>query len=409
MPFDGNGNYAPPSPPDFPAVAGQRIMSARYNAVISDLAVALNNVLTRDSQAAPTANIDFGGFKGVNADDGTDPTDVATVGQMDAELDAIAAQLLAKPVIAVATDLNTVTTLGVYPITALLSCTNLPEVATVGYIPDNNNAVLLVLKGTGSDFVTQVLFGYTERRVYTRMYTTAWTAWEMVGRPGGTIASGIDFDLFRTPGEYSISDAAMAASTNRPGEVVGTSIVAAVLGGTLRIESWSASFVRQSFRQLNANKEFTRAWNGTVWSPWGVLYSTTHATWVPTLTAGASTFTYTHQSGYYWKVGPLVHFMGKVRVDVSSAALDPPRISLPIDAWVSPDFGINGAGTVFSLGHTGYQPWGVALLQNGNSDAGNFGIGLIDATSGSLDVPDFNVWGTGISEFTFSGWYIIGV
>jgi hypothetical protein len=61
MPFDGSGNYVPPGAPDFPAVAGQVIVSSYYNAVINDLASALSLCITRDGQGKPSANIDWNG------------------------------------------------------------------------------------------------------------------------------------------------------------------------------------------------------------------------------------------------------------------------------------------------------------------------------------------------------------
>lgn len=59
MPFDGSGNYVPPTAPTFPAVAGTTIVAAYYNAVINDLASAISTCLTRDGQGKPTANIDW--------------------------------------------------------------------------------------------------------------------------------------------------------------------------------------------------------------------------------------------------------------------------------------------------------------------------------------------------------------
>lgn len=51
MPFNGAGVFSPPSPPVYPAVSGQLIRAADYNAVISDVAAALTNCVTKDNQS----------------------------------------------------------------------------------------------------------------------------------------------------------------------------------------------------------------------------------------------------------------------------------------------------------------------------------------------------------------------
>lgn len=62
MPFDGNGNYLPPSP-QYPAVDGTIIYAADWNTVMADIAAAITNSITRDGQSAPLANIPMGGKK----------------------------------------------------------------------------------------------------------------------------------------------------------------------------------------------------------------------------------------------------------------------------------------------------------------------------------------------------------
>lgn len=61
MPYDGSGNYVPPSAPTFPAVSGTPISSSYYNSVINDISLALNNVITRDGQGKPSAAINWNG------------------------------------------------------------------------------------------------------------------------------------------------------------------------------------------------------------------------------------------------------------------------------------------------------------------------------------------------------------
>ena len=46
MPFNGAGVYSPPSPPVFPAIAGELIKATDFNTTISDLSAALTNCVT---------------------------------------------------------------------------------------------------------------------------------------------------------------------------------------------------------------------------------------------------------------------------------------------------------------------------------------------------------------------------
>lgn len=62
MPFDGNGNFAPPAA-DFPAVTGTVINSTKFNNIELDVAAGLSNCVTRDGQSPALANIPLGGYK----------------------------------------------------------------------------------------------------------------------------------------------------------------------------------------------------------------------------------------------------------------------------------------------------------------------------------------------------------
>lgn len=66
MPFDGNGNYNPLAPPDFPAVAGNTIIADEYNNQINDMATALSAVFPKDGQAAATGHWNIGNFRLTN-------------------------------------------------------------------------------------------------------------------------------------------------------------------------------------------------------------------------------------------------------------------------------------------------------------------------------------------------------
>lgn len=55
MPFNGAGVYSPPSPPVFPAIAGELIKATDFNTTISDIAAALTNCVTKDNQSTTPA------------------------------------------------------------------------------------------------------------------------------------------------------------------------------------------------------------------------------------------------------------------------------------------------------------------------------------------------------------------
>lgn len=58
MPFNGAGVYSPPPPPTYPAVAGELIRAADFNTIISDIAAALTNCVTKDNQSTvPTLTL----------------------------------------------------------------------------------------------------------------------------------------------------------------------------------------------------------------------------------------------------------------------------------------------------------------------------------------------------------------
>lgn len=70
MAFDGSGNFAPPSAPTFPAVAGTTISSSYFNTIIQELCNnGLSLVLPRDGQAPMTGDLDMGTNQLVNVGD----------------------------------------------------------------------------------------------------------------------------------------------------------------------------------------------------------------------------------------------------------------------------------------------------------------------------------------------------
>lgn len=82
MPFNGAGNFVSLSPPQYPAVPGDVIRAAYFNAVISDILNGLSNAVTRDGQSPPTSNLPMGGRKHTGAAVGVASDEYATMGQL---------------------------------------------------------------------------------------------------------------------------------------------------------------------------------------------------------------------------------------------------------------------------------------------------------------------------------------
>ncbi len=78
MPYNGSGTFTPPAA-SFPAVAATLIESAKYNAVVNDVASGLSTAITKNGETTVTANIPFGGFKLTNVGAATARTDAATL------------------------------------------------------------------------------------------------------------------------------------------------------------------------------------------------------------------------------------------------------------------------------------------------------------------------------------------
>jgi len=82
MPYNGAGNFVALPPPDYPAVAGELIKAASFNAIITDLMTGLSNAITRDGQSPPTANLPMGGQRFTGAGDAVSPQDFLTKRQI---------------------------------------------------------------------------------------------------------------------------------------------------------------------------------------------------------------------------------------------------------------------------------------------------------------------------------------
>jgi hypothetical protein len=59
MPFNGSGTASPPNPPTFPAVSGQTIEAAKFNAIINDLYACLTQCVTKDGQTVITGELQW--------------------------------------------------------------------------------------------------------------------------------------------------------------------------------------------------------------------------------------------------------------------------------------------------------------------------------------------------------------
>lgn len=59
MPFNGSGTASPLNPPTFPAVSGQTIEAAKFNAIINDLYACLTQCVTKDGQTVITGEFQW--------------------------------------------------------------------------------------------------------------------------------------------------------------------------------------------------------------------------------------------------------------------------------------------------------------------------------------------------------------
>ena len=80
MSRNGSGTYSLPA--GNPVVTNTTISSTWANSTLSDIATALTGSLAADGQTTATGNLQMGNNKIVNLDDGTNPSDAATFGQL---------------------------------------------------------------------------------------------------------------------------------------------------------------------------------------------------------------------------------------------------------------------------------------------------------------------------------------
>lgn len=82
MPYNGAGNFVSLPPPQYPAVAGDVIRAAYFNAVINDLIAGLTNAVTRDGQSPATGDLPMAGKRHTGVGDATAVDQYMAFGQM---------------------------------------------------------------------------------------------------------------------------------------------------------------------------------------------------------------------------------------------------------------------------------------------------------------------------------------
>jgi len=80
VPRSGDGTYSLPS--GTVVQTGDDLLVSQHNPAFQDVAAALTGSLDRDGNGGMRADLDFGSHKAINMQDGTAPTDGATVGQL---------------------------------------------------------------------------------------------------------------------------------------------------------------------------------------------------------------------------------------------------------------------------------------------------------------------------------------
>lgn len=153
MPFDGNGNYTP-STPAYPAITGTTIQAADWNTVVEDIAAALSNVLTRDGQSPPTADLPMGAHKITNLAAAVLASDAMRFDQRYAAAGGqIIANAYTKPVaVAAAANMTFTTT------SSNIFTTTLNQNVTIAFNPANPDgqtvSIRFVQDATGNRTVT---------------------------------------------------------------------------------------------------------------------------------------------------------------------------------------------------------------------------------------------------------------
>jgi hypothetical protein len=239
-----------------PVVTGTVITSTAFNLLTSDLATGLSTALTKDGQTTPTANIPMGTFKITGLGAGTNATDSAQYGQLQA----------GATTIATVTGTDTLTG-SLTPAIAAYATGNLFSFVAAN---TNTGAVTINLNSLGAKSITKqgstalaagdILSGQVHLIEYDG------TRFQLIN-PSGTIVSSISF-----------GSTGLTPSTATTGAVTVAGVLAAANGGT-GVANNAAMTVTGS-----GNFAYTRTLTGTT----NVTFPTTGT--LATL-AGSETFT----------------------------------------------------------------------------------------------------------------------
>ena len=174
MAFDGNGNYNPPAP-EYPLMPQTVISSADMNTIIRDIAAALGNCMTRDSQGAPSLDLNLFTKKIVNLGAATNPNDAMRKVDVDTatgDRDMAGHRLKNLPAVPVAgtdaVNADFVNTAQANRSMAGFSLTNLPAVPSVGSEAVSRDYVL----GLSNNLPTQT--GNTGKVLQTNGAAASW-------------------------------------------------------------------------------------------------------------------------------------------------------------------------------------------------------------------------------------------
>lgn len=239
-----------------PVVTGTVISSTAFNLLTSDLATGLSTAMTKDGQTTATANIPMGTFKFTGLGAGTNATDSAQYGQLQAG----------------ATTIATVT--GTDTLTGSLT----PAIAAYA----TGNLFSFVAANTNTGATTINLNGLGAKSI-TKLGTTALAAGDLVSGQVHLIEyDGTRFQLINPSGTFvssiSFGSTGLTPSTATTNAVTVAGVLAATNGGT-GVANNSAMTVTGS-----GNFAYTRTLTGTT----NVTFPTTGT--LATL-AGSETFT----------------------------------------------------------------------------------------------------------------------
>lgn len=308
--------------------------------------------------------------------------------------------------ITTATDLDTLTSPGSYSITVLTDCDNFPTDGIGLEQITEDNATLLVVKGTADASMISQTIVTESGRTFVRSYLEAWNGWSEVNAPGQTYASGVDFNDLVVSGDYFLSNSVIGSCAHRPQEYVSTTLTDISEGGMLRVVARGDRRVQVFL--TNSGREYTRFYQGSAWQPWTCRYPTFWAgNFTPSLTceSGTTGISYVLRTGNYWRVGPLIFYSAMLWFSHdgtwSRARLNVPEAPIDFVTFLN---GPVGQAVIIDTIATTYGYFYTKFKSTTASDAlGLYGyipsLGQEDEIDGSIPTPAGTV-------IHYSGWYI---